>query len=547
MVANREEGLIASLAHLSGVTDRCLQEKHHLFYTTSERFVADSQRKHLLDCEFLSNIDVLFGPVDLSLLEARATLQRNIPYLLWPLGITGRGLFTYREAWKLIKRSDLLVGTCRAELAVLNQFFPNARTALVYLPADTDVFRPMAESERQKVREQLSILPTDPVIIYAGRLTLEKNVHTVLKIFSVLREFHTSAHLIVVGPAEDVPFWELGAYSIHIERTLKRLIDHYGIPGQCIHFIDRCGQSRLRELYAAADVLINMTLHHDENFGFAQVEAMACGTPVVGTGWGGLLDTVGHDGVSYRAAVRLTPNGAKIDWLDAAAHISKILTQADDVPSQRKLIRDYAKRCFSVPVYRRALDRLLTMAGNDEGEREPLQVSAFANEYWELCCASGAPRHRFGSTSFALYQGVISHYAGTTDQADALELADFDELRFFSYAPIELRDAGWLYVEDLIFPAAIRIPDPYISFAQSLLGAFMQKPFLSGREIREIGKSDDITVLVAVAWMHAEGLLGAGRPADEGWMDCIHNAKPNIPALKLDRVPLSADIAVLGN
>ena len=48
----------------------------------------------------------------------------------------------------------------------------------------------------------------------------------------------------------------------------------------------------VREFYNIADVAINLTLHHDENFGLAQVEAMACGLPVVGSLWGGLKDTI---------------------------------------------------------------------------------------------------------------------------------------------------------------------------------------------------------------------------------------------------------------
>ena len=80
----------------------------------------------------------------------------------------------------------------------------------------------------------------------------------------------------------------------------------------------------------------------------------------------------------------------------------------------------------------------------------------------------------------------------------------------------------------------------------SLRDAFMQRPFLLGRELREIGESDDVTLLAVVGWMYAEGLLGAG-PANERLMDHVHNAKPNIPALRIDRVQSSADIAVLAD
>jgi hypothetical protein len=76
----------------------------------------------------------------------------------------------------------------------------------------------------------------------------------------------------------------------------------------------------------------------------------------------------------------------------------------------------------------------------------------------------------------------------------------------------------------------------------------MQKTFLRGREMREINESDGPDIILAVvAWMYAEGLLGARREADEDWMDHIQKTEPNIPALRIDRIQSAADIAVLAD
>ena len=82
---------------------------------------------------------------------------------------------------------------------------------------------------------------------------------------------------------------------------------------------------QLARLYTAADLLVTCTTHHDENFGYAQVEAMACGTPVVGSRWGGLKDTIidGVTGFGFNAL--FTANGIRVDWRKGAYLVLELL------------------------------------------------------------------------------------------------------------------------------------------------------------------------------------------------------------------------------
>jgi glycosyltransferase involved in cell wall biosynthesis len=53
-------------------------------------------------------------------------------------------------------------------------------------------------------------------VVYARRLTLEKNVHTLLRTFRVVKDAVPEAHLILAGPAQDVPFGDFGLQPIAI-------------------------------------------------------------------------------------------------------------------------------------------------------------------------------------------------------------------------------------------------------------------------------------------------------------------------------------------
>lgn len=74
-----------------------------------------------------------------------------------------------------------------------------------------------------------------------------------------------------------------------------------GMAGSGVELLGRVSRQRLRQLYQGALAFVQPGL---EDFGIATVEALACGTPVVALGRGGVLDIVadGQHGVLYGPA-----------------------------------------------------------------------------------------------------------------------------------------------------------------------------------------------------------------------------------------------------
>ena len=108
--------------------------------------------------------------------------------------------------------------------------------------------------------------------------------------FSAHLQSHPDSHLYVhADPAPNVGGFDLG--------VLARVC---GIPPEKITFANRdkyrmgYSQAELAALYSAADVLLAPS--YGEGFGVPTIEAQACGTRVIGSGWAATADLVAEDG-----------------------------------------------------------------------------------------------------------------------------------------------------------------------------------------------------------------------------------------------------------
>ena len=108
--------------------------------------------------------------------------------------------------------------------------------------------------------------------------------------FSAHLQAHPDSHLYVhADPAANVGGFDLGL-----------LAKVCGIPAEKITFANRekyrmgYSQAELAALYSAADVLLAPS--YGEGFGVPQIEAQACGTRVIASGWAASVDSIAEDG-----------------------------------------------------------------------------------------------------------------------------------------------------------------------------------------------------------------------------------------------------------
>lgn len=133
---------------------------------------------------------------------------------------------------------------------------------VIPLGVDLSHFRPTG-------REQIlstHMLKGKHVIIYVGRLSPHKRIDVLIKSFVLIRKALADSTLIIIGEGT--------------ERTnLENLVATRGLQDS-VYFLGECSDVDLPKYYSAADVLVIPSVH--EGFSLPSIEAMACGTPVIG-------------------------------------------------------------------------------------------------------------------------------------------------------------------------------------------------------------------------------------------------------------------------
>jgi glycosyltransferase involved in cell wall biosynthesis len=135
-------------------------------------------------------------------------------------------------------------------------------------------------------RRRLGLDPAGRLILQLGRIVRRKGVDTVIEALARARQIHgVTARLLVVGGSTRIPDPDRDA---EVARLME-LATAEGVRDQ-VCFAGRRDRHELADFYRAADVFVSTPWY--EPFGITPLEAMACGTPVIGSSVGGIKYTV---------------------------------------------------------------------------------------------------------------------------------------------------------------------------------------------------------------------------------------------------------------
>lgn len=242
---------------------------------------------------------------------------------------------------ELVRASHRIVAECPQDRRDLLDLYAGDGSRIDIVPCgyEPTEFGPIPRAE---ARRALKWPADDFIVLQLGRLVPRKGIDTVIEAIGRLQRDHAvAARLYVVGGssarANPIATPEIG-----------RLLDCAAAAGVAdrVHFVGRRDRAELHRYFSAADVFVTTPWY--EPFGITPVEAMACGSPVVGSAVGGIRTTV-DDGVT----------GLLVPPKDPAALAAQLARLANDPAMRLAMGAAGQARANALYTWVRVTDRLL--------------------------------------------------------------------------------------------------------------------------------------------------------------------------------------------
>jgi D-inositol-3-phosphate glycosyltransferase len=228
---------------------------------------------------------------------------------------------------RIVQEADYLIAECPQDREDLLRLYHANPNQIRVIPCGFDMAEFWAINKAH-ARSTLGLSPDEFLILQLGRMVPRKGVDNVIRAFAcLLKQQSLAARLLIVGGEADTPDPNL---TPEIGR-LSAIAQELGVASR-VTFAGRKGREVLKYYYSAADVFVTTPWY--EPFGITPLEAMACGTPVIGSQVGGVQFTVKDGETGYL----VPPNAPEL-------LAERLLRLAENLPLRSLLGQQAIRRC----------------------------------------------------------------------------------------------------------------------------------------------------------------------------------------------------------
>jgi len=230
--------------------------------------------------------------------------------------------------------TDAFIGVAHRQKSYLVQSegFAAGKIHVIHNGVDLDRFTPAVADP--KLRERLGIPADAPLAGLVAYLRPEKDIETLLRAASIVRDKLPRTHFVIVGDGPE-------------RRKLESLTDALKLRS-VVHFAGLCQD--VRDWVRSLDVLLLTSIC--EAFPLSLLEAMACGKPVIATRVGAIPEMIVHGETGFL----VRPS----DPADVADAIIRLLGDPAGARAMGRHAREHVAAHFSLDSMVRGYEQLFT-------------------------------------------------------------------------------------------------------------------------------------------------------------------------------------------
>lgn len=192
----------------------------------------------------------------------------------------------------LLKHSDIIIATTKS-YALHSRQLRKYLHKVVVVPNGVDIKKFHPNLDKERIRERYGIDKNAKIVLFVGRLDTYKGCDHLLSAFAIIVRKIKNAYLILVGKGP-------------LEPVLRKTATKFGIKSRVL-FAGYVKDEELPYYYASCDVFVLPSISEHEGFGIVQLEAMACGKPVITTKIPGVIEV----DINETASIHVPPRDYK--------------------------------------------------------------------------------------------------------------------------------------------------------------------------------------------------------------------------------------------
>jgi starch synthase len=258
------------------------------------------------------------------------SLEPMRPWKAEQLGAGGYALSSFCER-TAVEAADTIIAVSSAMRADVRATYPQVdpdRIEVVYNGIDTDEYH---VDERTDALERHGVAADMPMVLFVGRITRQKGI---VHLLDAGLEIDRDAQLVFCAGAPDEP---------EVERATREGVERLRARRDRVVWIEEMlPKPDVIQLLSHADVFCVPSIY--EPLGIVNLEAMACGAPVVASAVGGIPEVVVDGETGLLVPVALGADGNPVDPARFASDFARSVNELLADPGRARRMGEAGRR-----------------------------------------------------------------------------------------------------------------------------------------------------------------------------------------------------------